>query len=106
MLAVANLCSTVAFSCIAPFYPSEAQLKGLNSTDIGIVFGVFELTMFILSPILGKYVSFLEYAIPLTIQFQMGAIGSKRMFVAGLLVTGISTILFGFLNFIPSVCQL
>jgi hypothetical protein len=60
MLAIANLCSTVAFSCIAPFYPNEAQLKGLSSTDIGIVFGVFELTMFILSPILGKYVGPLE----------------------------------------------
>jgi MFS family permease len=32
----------------------------------------------------------------------MAVIGSKRMFVAGLLITGISTILFGFLNFIPS----
>lgn len=57
MLAVANLCSTVAFSCIAPFYPQEAQMKGMNSTEIGIIFGVFELVMFITAPPLGKYVS-------------------------------------------------
>lgn len=28
MLALANLCSTVAFSCIAPFYPGEVSLIG------------------------------------------------------------------------------
>jgi hypothetical protein len=28
MLAIANLCSTVAFSCIAPFFPKEAEQKG------------------------------------------------------------------------------
>lgn len=27
MLAVANLCSTIAFSCIAPFYPGEVSEK-------------------------------------------------------------------------------
>jgi MFS family permease len=87
MLAIANLCSTIAFSCLAPFFPAEAQLKNLNSSEVGIVFGIFEMTMFILSPILGKY---------------MAAIGSKRMFIAGLLITGVSTIMFGFLNFLPS----
>lgn len=57
MLAIANLCSTVAFSCIAPFYPGEAQMKGLTTSEIGVIFGVFELVMFVTTPILGKYVS-------------------------------------------------
>ncbi|KAI6173488.1 MFS-type transporter SLC18B1 [Aphelenchoides besseyi] len=87
MLAIANLCSTVAFSCIAPFYPSEAKLKDLNSSQIGVVFGVFELVILITAPFLGKY---------------MSVIGSKRMFTVGLLVTGITAILFGFLNFLPA----
>ncbi|CAD5227396.1 unnamed protein product [Bursaphelenchus okinawaensis] len=87
MLAVANLCSTVAFSCIAPFYPTEAKQKGMSSTKIGIIFGVFELVMFVTAPLLGKY---------------MTAIGSKRMFTAGLFLTGVTAILFGFLNFLPS----
>lgn len=29
MLAIANLCSTVAFSCIAPFYPEEVSRRFL-----------------------------------------------------------------------------
>lgn len=73
MLAIANLCSTIAFSCIAPFYPAEAQIKGLNTSEIGVIFGAFELVcsitcclcsylsfqiMFIAAPFLGKYVNF------------------------------------------------
>lgn len=87
MLALANLCSTVAFSCIAPFYPAEAATKGMSESQTGMVFGVFELTMFITAPIFGKY---------------MTHIGSKKMFVIGLTITGICAILFGFLNFLPS----
>uniref|UniRef100_A0A915EMF4 Major facilitator superfamily (MFS) profile domain-containing protein n=1 Tax=Ditylenchus dipsaci TaxID=166011 RepID=A0A915EMF4_9BILA len=87
MLAVANLCSTVAFSCIAPFYPAEAQHKEMNTSEIGIVFGVFELVMFVTAPILGKY---------------MPLLGSKRMFSIGLLVTGVTAIAFGFLNLLPA----
>ncbi|KAI6244213.1 MFS-type transporter SLC18B1 [Aphelenchoides fujianensis] len=86
MLAIANLCSTIAFSCLAPFYPSEAAIKGMNTFQTGIVFGVFELVILCTAPFLGKY---------------MAVIGSKRMFTVGLLVTGITAILFGFLNLLP-----
>ncbi|KAK0404167.1 hypothetical protein QR680_017320 [Steinernema hermaphroditum] len=86
MLAFANLCSTIAFGCIAPFYPGEAQLKGLNSSQIGIVFGAFELVMFICAPLLGRYMAFF---------------GSKRMFVAGLIITGITAMAFGGMNLMP-----
>lgn len=57
MLAIANLCSTIAFSCIAPFYPDEAAQKGMTTSEVGVIFGAFELVMFITAPILGKYVS-------------------------------------------------
>ncbi|WKY16403.1 hypothetical protein Q1695_001226 [Nippostrongylus brasiliensis] len=87
MLALANLCSTVAFSCIAPFYPDEAKKKGMTESQTGIVFGIFELVMFVTAPLFGKY---------------MNTIGSKNMFVLGLAITGITAILFGFLNFLPS----
>uniref|UniRef100_A0A1I7XUL8 MFS domain-containing protein n=1 Tax=Heterorhabditis bacteriophora TaxID=37862 RepID=A0A1I7XUL8_HETBA len=55
MLALANLCSTVAFSCIAPFYPGEAAMKGMTESQTGMVFGVFELVMFVTAPLFGKY---------------------------------------------------
>ncbi|TKR80659.1 hypothetical protein L596_014698 [Steinernema carpocapsae] len=87
MLAFANLCSTIAFGCIAPFYPSEAESKGLNSSQIGIVFGAFELVMFICAPLLGRY---------------MAVFGSKRMFVAGLVITGVTAMSFGGMNLMPS----
>lgn len=87
MLAVANLCSTIAFSCIAPFYPTEAEFKGLNTSEIGLIFGIFELVMFITAPFLGKY---------------MATVGSKRMFITGLLITGFTAIGFGTLNLLPA----
>uniref|UniRef100_A0A914DU63 Major facilitator superfamily (MFS) profile domain-containing protein n=1 Tax=Acrobeloides nanus TaxID=290746 RepID=A0A914DU63_9BILA len=87
MLAIANLCSTVAFSCIAPFYPAEAKLKDMNPSQIGIIFGVFELVMFVTAPFLGKHMVFF---------------GSKRMFSIGVFITGVTAILFGFLNLLPA----
>uniref|UniRef100_A0AC34RRF3 Major facilitator superfamily (MFS) profile domain-containing protein n=1 Tax=Panagrolaimus sp. JU765 TaxID=591449 RepID=A0AC34RRF3_9BILA len=86
MLAIANLCSTVAFSCIAPFYPGEAQMKGLTTSEIGVIFGVFELVMFVTTPILGKY---------------MALLGSKKVFTFGILFTGVTAIAFGLLNLLP-----
>uniref|UniRef100_A0AC34FQ96 Major facilitator superfamily (MFS) profile domain-containing protein n=1 Tax=Panagrolaimus sp. ES5 TaxID=591445 RepID=A0AC34FQ96_9BILA len=86
MLAVANLCSTIAFSCIAPFYPAEAQKKELSVSEIGIIFGIFELVMFITAPIFGKY---------------MHLIGAKKVFIFGVFFTGITVIAFGFLNLLP-----
>ncbi|EGT54808.1 hypothetical protein CAEBREN_28107 [Caenorhabditis brenneri] len=86
MLSLANLCSTVAFSCIAPFYPAEAKLKNLSETQTGIVFGIFEFTMFLISPLFGKYIIL---------------IGARTMFIAGIAVTGMTAILFGFLNYLP-----
>ena len=48
------------FKSLAPFFPAEAQKKGLTETQIGIIFGLFELVLLILSPIFGKYVCLLS----------------------------------------------
>ena len=37
----------------APFYPREAVSKGLQVWHFGLVFGAFEITVFIVSPIIG-----------------------------------------------------
>ena len=37
----------------APFYPHEAEKKGCMPSEYGLVFGVFELTVFLVSPIIG-----------------------------------------------------
>lgn len=49
------------YSLFAPFFPEEAINKGLNTTQIGIIFGVFQLVLLIFSPVFGKYVSFLLF---------------------------------------------
>lgn len=57
MLTFAILFSTVSYSFMAPFFPGEARKKNLNTTETGIIFGIFELVMLITSPLIGKYVS-------------------------------------------------
>jgi hypothetical protein len=37
----------------APFYPREAVKKGLEVWHFGLVFGAFEITVFIVSPLIG-----------------------------------------------------
>jgi MFS family permease len=41
----------------APFFPQEAERKGANATEYGLVFGIFELVVFLISPIYGQYLN-------------------------------------------------
>lgn len=83
VFAVADFCSAICVSLQAPFYPQEAEKKGATPTEYGLVFGIFELTVFFVSPILGKNLS---------------RIGAKRVFNIGILTTGTCSILFGLLD--------
>ncbi|XP_065062843.1 MFS-type transporter SLC18B1-like isoform X2 [Rhopilema esculentum] len=78
--------STCSFSMIAPFYPKEAESKGVSLTATGLVFAVFPLTMFIGSPIMG-------ILIPI--------IGPKRVLIIGLILEGGTQIIFGFVHQMP-----
>ncbi|KFD47865.1 hypothetical protein M514_11279 [Trichuris suis] len=86
-LALSNTCSTVVFSCIAPFYPLEAQQKGASRLAIGILFGIYELTTFFMSPFFGRLVS---------------QIGSRVQFSMGMCIVGFSSFLFGLLKWCPN----
>jgi len=44
-------------------YFPQAEKKGATASQYGLVFGVFELAMFIAAPIYGKYVSVDEFRI-------------------------------------------
>ena len=74
------------YSLFAPFLPGEALKKGINQTQIGLIFGVFQLAVLILSPIFGKY---------------LDKLGIKFLFVSGLFLSSGSEILFGLLNRSP-----
>ena len=56
-MALMNFSTQVSFAVIAPFYPVEAAKKGATSTEIGLIFGIFQLIIFITSPIYGQSVS-------------------------------------------------
>jgi hypothetical protein len=51
------LISSACYSLLAPFFPLVAVEKQISKTQVGIIFGVFELVLLVLSPIFGKYVT-------------------------------------------------
>ena len=71
-----------------PFYPSEAELKGAKPSEYGFVFGIANLSLFIFSPIFGKYGS---------------RIGPKICFDCGSVMQGVSGFMFAFLLYCDGV---
>lgn len=65
------------FKCLVYF---QAEKKGCTATEYGLVFGIFELVVFLVSPIYGAH---------------LNKIGPKLLFNAGILTTGTCAILFG-----------
>ncbi|KRY28312.1 MFS-type transporter SLC18B1 [Trichinella spiralis] len=86
ILAGANLSSTIAYSFIAPFYPLEARKHYVGKLAVGVTLGIYELVIFLLSPLLGSFMYF---------------VGPKLQFNMGLFVLAVSTILFGLLKWSP-----
>ncbi|XP_045590439.1 MFS-type transporter SLC18B1 [Procambarus clarkii] len=83
VFSLAQLCNAICVSLQAPFYPAEAEKKGATASQYGLVFGVFELTVFLVSPIYGKY---------------MSSWGPKFINNAGIFTVSVMCILFGFLD--------
>ncbi|PAA93149.1 hypothetical protein BOX15_Mlig031423g1 [Macrostomum lignano] len=86
-LCLGELCSNVMLSIMAPFFPSEAEAKGVSSTVSGWIFGVLPLAQVIFSPIVGA---------------MMKPAGVKFLFLSGAFLGGCATILFGALDHMPS----
>lgn len=85
MLALVEFISYCSMSIMAPFYPKEAADKGMSESMAGFVFSFYAFIIFISSPIFGKLCP---------------KIGVKRLFIGGILVSGICSIMFGTLNYI------
>lgn len=89
--AVLCVIGSVHFGCAicvslqAPFYPAEAERKGVSASEYGLVFGIFELVSFLSCPILGKYLDF---------------IGPKFMLNSGIFIASTCSILFGLLDLV------
>lgn len=83
VFSIVQFCQAICVSLQAPFYPQEAEKKGATPTQYGLVFGVFELTVFIVSPYIGQNIN---------------RMGGKRVFNTGIFTTGFCSILFGLLD--------
>lgn len=82
---VADLFSAMVLSLQAPFYPPEAEAKGATPSEYGLVFGVYELVVFLMSPLFGKYI---------------GRLGPRAVFNCGVVLTATACIAFGLLHLI------
>ena len=78
-----NLFNAMIYSLQAPFYPAEARKHGCSPTEYGFVFAVYEAVVFLMSPVFGRYIR---------------SIGPKCGVVVGLLIAGLSCVLFGFID--------
>lgn len=87
VLCLITLFESICFSVMAPFFPTEASLKGVSTTIIGAIFGMFELIIFFAAPLIGM---------------NLGKLGINFTYLSGLLVSGCCSILFGFLKWCPS----
>ncbi|CAI9728816.1 MFS-type transporter SLC18B1-like isoform X1 [Octopus vulgaris] len=85
-ICLSDLLSSISLSIMAPFFPKEAEDRGISITTSGWIFGVFSLTSVFMSVIFGRLVS---------------VVGTKFLFLSGLFFAGGCTILFGFLQFLP-----
>ncbi|GAU99732.1 hypothetical protein RvY_10688 [Ramazzottius varieornatus] len=95
-LCLGNFFTSTFYACIAVFFPSFAASKGASSGDVGLVFGIMQLVMFVFSFVWG-----------LTIH----NIGTKFMYISGIGVAGAATVFMGVLEYSPdpafiSMCYL
>lgn len=74
-------------SILAPFYSKEAEDHGISVTASGTVFASVFVLQIIFTPVFGKYIK---------------VIGSTKLFIFGVLTSGLTNILFGFLPAIKS----
>lgn len=86
LLGLANFFTGCGFSLLAPFFPQEAEKKGVSTTVTGLIFSVFQFVIFMSSPIYGNYLT---------------RIGPKFVFVSGIFVGGTCAVLFGTLYLCP-----
>ncbi|XP_038209175.1 MFS-type transporter SLC18B1-like [Zerene cesonia] len=83
VISIADFCNAICVALQAPFFPQEAEKKGCTATEYGLVFGVFELVVFAISPLYGAH---------------LNRLGPKLVFNAGILTTSTCAILFGLLD--------
>ncbi|XP_067667013.1 MFS-type transporter SLC18B1-like [Haliotis asinina] len=83
---VSNFIAWSCLSLMAPFFPIEAKMKGLGETVIGLIYSSSELVIFLMSPLMGRLIS---------------TVSPRFFYITGILVIGVTGILFGVLDKSP-----
>ncbi|KAF7635867.1 hypothetical protein Mgra_00004779 [Meloidogyne graminicola] len=107
-LLIANFVNTITFNCMDAFYPKEVRLpsvlfylkfiileeiflranrRQMNTGDIGIIIGIYQISRFLIAPFTGKYII---------------TIGTSKAFFFSLFLTAMTAFLFGFLTLLPN----
>lgn len=81
ILCLINLLANSAYSSIAPFFPKEAQAKGLPISSIGFIFSGYSVSMCVFSPMFNH---------------MMNSFGRKRVLILGCVCESIAMFCFGF----------
>jgi len=82
ILGFSSFLAGCTLSILAPFYSKEAADHGISVTASGAVFAAVFVLQIIFTPLFGKFLK---------------SIGSTRLFIIGVLTSGASNIMFGFL---------
>ncbi|KAJ8020475.1 MFS-type transporter SLC18B1 [Holothuria leucospilota] len=82
-LGVTSAIQSSSFAILTPFFPVEAAKKGATQWQIGLMFGIYALISFVISPLFGKI---------------LPRVGGKFMFLSGLWVSAGCIMLFGVLD--------
>merc|ERR1719420_1440368 len=84
MIMLSSLSSSFTVCLFPPFFPRLAEIKGATATDYGLIIGANCLVAFLVTPIIGKHISF---------------IGVKYSFCMGMFAGGVCCGLSGLLEF-------
>lgn len=87
LLCIGLFCGQMGLSIIAPFFPMEAEMKGISSATTGCIFGIFQIAVFAFTPICVRAVA---------------RFGPKTVLVTGNLVGGVCNTLLGLCWFAPN----
>lgn len=82
ILGFSSFLAGCTLSILAPFYSKEAEDHGISVTASATVFASVFVLQIIFTPVFGKYIKL---------------IGSTRLFIFGVITSGLTNILFGFL---------
>ncbi|XP_078362700.1 uncharacterized protein LOC144646870 [Oculina patagonica] len=92
---LASLClvivlSFAALTMIAPFYPHEAEVRGVSTAVVGLIFGTYPFMVFIFAPICGLLIAKYD---------------PNRVLLFGMFAAGTSLITFNFCAWISSTTE-